>query len=261
MRRQGKQEALSHTGENQTNAELLKEEDWGVLLQLEEEYIERLCVQILKFKPDVVITEKGLSDLACHYFSKAGVSGMRRLRKTDNNRIAKACGAVIVNRPDELQQSDVGTGAGIFEDAMSVARNILKNPKLGPAGGATQLTVSATLKQKSSSVEGIQKWPYEAAAIAFEAIPRTLAQNCGSSYSLELLPIYFDNTHVRGSAVVVIWDAYNVKAQSFKTAIEAACLLLRIDDIVCGMKKKHTWWPNLLPSLKLRQKAMQIMSK
>ncbi|XP_020412140.1 T-complex protein 1 subunit gamma-like [Prunus persica] len=102
-------------GENQTNAELLKEEDWGVLLQLEEEYIERLCVQILKFKPDVVITEKGLSDLACHYFSKAGVSGMRRLRKTDNNRIAKACGAVIVNRPDELQQSDVGTRAGIFE--------------------------------------------------------------------------------------------------------------------------------------------------
>ncbi|BBG93953.1 DNA glycosylase superfamily protein [Prunus dulcis] len=94
-------------GENQTNAELLKEEDWGVLLQLEEEYIERLCVQILKFKPDVVITEKGLSDLACHYFSKAGVSGMRRLRKTHNNRIAKACGAVIVNRPDELQQSDV----------------------------------------------------------------------------------------------------------------------------------------------------------
>ena len=40
---------------------------------------------------------------------------------------------------------------------MSVARNILKNPTLGPAGGATQLTVSATLKQKSSSVEGIEK--------------------------------------------------------------------------------------------------------
>ena len=25
----------------------------------------------------------------------------------------------------------------------------------------------------------VQQWPYEAAAIAFEAIPRTLAQNCG----------------------------------------------------------------------------------
>lgn len=86
-----------------------------VLLEMEEEYIKNLCAQILKFKPDLVITEKGLSDLAIHYLSKAGVSAIRRLRKTDNNRIAKACGAVIVNRPEELQESDVGTGAGLFE--------------------------------------------------------------------------------------------------------------------------------------------------
>jgi T-complex protein 1 subunit gamma len=36
-----------------------------------------------------------------------------------------------------------------------------------------------------------------------------------------------------------IWDSYNVKAQTFKTAIEAACMLLRIDDIVSGIKKKQ----------------------
>lgn len=85
------------------------------MLKLEENYIQDLCAQILKFKPDLVVTEKGLSDLACHYLSKAGVSAIRRLRKTDNNRIAKASGAVIVNRPDELQESDVGVGAGLFE--------------------------------------------------------------------------------------------------------------------------------------------------
>lgn len=102
-------------GENQTNAELVREEDWEVLLKMEEEYIKSLCDQIVMFKPDLVITEKGLSDLACHYLCKHGVSAIRRLRKTDNNRIAKACGAVIVNRPDELQESDVGTGAGLFE--------------------------------------------------------------------------------------------------------------------------------------------------
>ncbi|PQM35720.1 T-complex protein 1 subunit gamma [Prunus yedoensis var. nudiflora] len=39
-------------GKNQTNAELLKEEDWGVLLKLEEEYIESLCVQILLKEED-----------------------------------------------------------------------------------------------------------------------------------------------------------------------------------------------------------------
>ncbi|XP_022973837.1 T-complex protein 1 subunit gamma isoform X2 [Cucurbita maxima] len=281
-------------GENQTNAELVKEEDWGVLLKMEEEYIENICAQIIKFKPDLVITEKGLSDLACHYLSKAGISAIRRLRKTDNNRIAKACGAVIVNRPDELQESDVGTGAGLFEvkkigdeffafivdckdpkactvllrgaskdllnevernlqDAMSVARNIIKNPKLVPGGGATELTVSATLKQKSSSVEGIEKWPYEAAAIAFEAIPRTLAQNCGVNVIRTMTALQGKHangenawTGIDGNTGEItdmkerkIWDVYNVKSQTFKTAIEASCMLLRIDDIVSGIKKKQ----------------------
>lgn len=36
-----------------------------------------------------------------------------------------------------------------------------------------------------------------------------------------------------------IWDSFNVKAQTFKTAIEAACMILRIDDIVSGIKKKQ----------------------
>ncbi|KAK9180594.1 hypothetical protein WN943_029805 [Citrus x changshan-huyou] len=290
-------------GENQTNAELVKEEDWGVMLKIEEDYIENLCMQIVKFKPDLVITEKGLSDLACHYLSKAGVSAIRRLRKTDNNRIAKACGAVIVNRPDELQESDVGTGAGLFEvkkigdeffafivdckdpkactvllrgaskdllnevernlqDAMSVARNIIKNPKLVPGGGATELTVSATLKQKSSSIEGIEKWPYEAAAIAFEAIPRTLAQNCGVNVIRTMTAL--QGKHANGENAWIgidgntgaisdmkegkIWDAYNVKAQTFKTAIEAACMLLRIDDIVSGIKKKQAPGSGQAPS-------------
>lgn len=87
----------------------------ATLLRMEEEYIEQLCVHIIKFKPDLVITEKGLSDLASHHLSKAGISAIRRLRKTDNNRIARASGATIVNRPEELQESDVGTGCGLFE--------------------------------------------------------------------------------------------------------------------------------------------------
>ena len=37
------------------------------------------------------------------------------MRKSDNNRIARACGATIVNRTDELKEDDVGTGAGLFE--------------------------------------------------------------------------------------------------------------------------------------------------
>ena len=56
-----------------------------------------------------------MSDLAQHYFVKAGITAFRRLRKTDQNRVARATGATIVNRPDEIQESDIGTGCGLFE--------------------------------------------------------------------------------------------------------------------------------------------------
>lgn len=102
-------------GESQTNVELTKEEDWAVLLKMEEEWTKKVCDEIIKHKVDVVITEKGLSDLAAHFFTKAGVSAIRRTRKTDNNRVARACGATIVHRPEEIRESDIGTKAGLFE--------------------------------------------------------------------------------------------------------------------------------------------------
>ncbi|RZC03310.1 T-complex protein 1 subunit gamma, partial [Glycine soja] len=256
-------------GENQTNVELLKEEDWILLLKMEEEYIEQLCMHILKFKPDL-----GLTDLATHYLSKHGVSAMRRLSKSDNNRIAKASGV----------ESDVGTGAGLFEvnkigeeyfsyivnckepkactillrgaskdllnevernpqDAMSVARNIIKNPKLVPRGGAIELTVLAGLKQKSSSIEGIEKCPYEAAAVAFEAIPRTLAQNCGVNVIRTM-------TGLQGKHA----NRENYEGWQGSEGTKSSCMLLRIHDIVSGMKKKQA--PGAPPSkLKVETEA------
>jgi T-complex protein 1 subunit gamma len=102
-------------GESTTNVEITKEEDWNTLLRMEEEYIENMCAQIVAFKPDIVITEKGVSDLTQHYFMKANITAFRRVKKTDNNRLSRATGATIVSRPDEIQESDVGTGCGLFE--------------------------------------------------------------------------------------------------------------------------------------------------
>ena len=102
-------------GESQTNVEIMNEEDFSALLRQEEEYIEQMCAQIVAFKPDIVITEKGISDLAQHYLLKANITAFRRIRKTDNNRIARATGATIVTRTDEIQESDIGMGCGLFE--------------------------------------------------------------------------------------------------------------------------------------------------
>lgn len=102
-------------GESQTNIEISKEDDWNRILQIEEEQVKHMCDAILAVKPDLVITEKGVSDLAQHFLVKNNVTALRRVRKTDNNRIARATGATIVNRVDDLQESDVGTHCGLFE--------------------------------------------------------------------------------------------------------------------------------------------------
>merc|ERR1719394_1620823 len=102
-------------GESMTNMELSKEADFSRVLELEEEAIKLMCDEIIKLKPDIVITEKGISDLAQHYLVKAGITALRRVKKTDNNRIARCSGATIVNRVDELKEEDVGVDAGLFE--------------------------------------------------------------------------------------------------------------------------------------------------
>jgi len=68
-------------GESQTEIEILKEDDFSTLLKMEEEYVEQMCADIIKFKPDLVVTEKGVSDLAQHYLQKANISVLRRAKK------------------------------------------------------------------------------------------------------------------------------------------------------------------------------------
>lgn len=279
-------------GESQTSLELTKEADFSRVLKLEEEYIEKICADIIALKPDLVFTEKGVSDLAQHYLVKNNITCLRRLRKTDNNRIARACGATIANRTDELKEEDIGTGAGLFEikkfgdeyfcfltecknpkactillrgaskdvlnevernlqDAMNVTRNVLLDPRLVPGGGAAEMALAHALNEKAKSVAGVQQWPYRAVAKALEVIPRTLIQNCGGNVirtqtALRAKHAVEGNTSwgVNGDTGEIVdmkehgvWDTYAVKAQTFKTAIETAILLLRIDDIVSGTKK------------------------
>lgn len=280
-------------GESQTNIEIAKEEDFSRILQLEEESVQEMCADVLRVKPDLVITEKGVSDLAQHYLMKAGVSVIRRVRKSDNNRIARAVGATIVNRTEEIKEEDVGTDCGLFEiekigdeyftflveckdpkactillrgaskdilnevernlqDAMNVARNVMIDARLVPGGGAVEMALAHALNEKSKHITGIQQWPYKAVSRAMEVIPRTLIQNCGGQAIRTLTALRAkhategntswgvngENGDVIDMKEYGIWEAYSVKAQTYKTAIETAILLLRIDDIVSGLKKK-----------------------
>lgn len=57
-------------GESMTNMEFTKEDDFKRALEMEEEEVRKLCDHILRVKPDVIITEKGVSDIAQHFLMK-----------------------------------------------------------------------------------------------------------------------------------------------------------------------------------------------
>jgi len=282
-------------GESQASFEVTDKNQWAEILKQEEEYIAQMCRDIIKFKPDLVITEKGLSDLAQHFFVKAGITALRRAKKQDNNRIARACGATIVHRTDEIQESDIGTGCGTFDvrkigdeyfsfivdckapkactvllrgankdvlneiernlmDAMNVVRNVMVDPRLVPGGGAIETAIATHLTKNATNIQGMQQWTYSSVASALEVIPRTLAQNCGAKVVAVMTQLRSQhaqdpdknfNMGIDGDKGVMadmrelnVWETVAVKSQTIKTAIEAACLLLRVDDIVSGMKKK-----------------------
>jgi len=102
-------------GESATQLEMSKATDFANVLKQEETEVEEMCAHILRVKPDVVITEKGVSDLAQHFLLKNNVSVIRRIRKTDNLRIGRVSDAIICNRPEEIEDKDVGTMCGLFE--------------------------------------------------------------------------------------------------------------------------------------------------
>jgi len=114
------------------------------------------------------------------------------------------------------------------------------------------MELSHRLQEKAKTIEGLQQLPLRAIALALESIPRTLAMNCGGDV-VRLITELRAKHSVEGGAhygvdgnigkiadmrQVNIWEPAVVKIQTFKTAIEASAMLLRIDDVVSGLKKK-----------------------
>ncbi|CDJ41292.1 TCP-1/cpn60 family chaperonin, putative [Eimeria tenella] len=102
-------------GESQASVEVTRESEWRELLEQEEAEVAAMCRCVVESGANLVFTEKGVSDLAQHFLAKAGVAVVRRVRKTDNNRISRATGATVVSRPEEILKSDLGTRCGLFE--------------------------------------------------------------------------------------------------------------------------------------------------
>lgn len=97
---------------------------------------------------------------------------------------------------------------------------------------------------------------------ALEIIPKTLATNCGMDVVRTITELRAKHAEKGNVAIGIdgnkkkimnmeemnVWEPVAVKNQVLKTAIEASCLLLRIDDVVSGVKRREKEKPQSAPT-------------
>jgi chaperonin GroEL (HSP60 family) len=74
----------------------------------EENMLKDMVEKITSSGAKVLICQKGIDDLAQHYLAKAGMLAVRRSKKSDMEKLARAAGASIVTNLDDLTKKDLG---------------------------------------------------------------------------------------------------------------------------------------------------------
>merc|ERR1711874_275733 len=154
-----------------------------------------------------------------------------------------------------------------YRQALEDSVNLLREKVATPIDLTDKVAVRKVI-QSCVGTKFISKWSDLACDIAMDAvktvtiersgaleiIPRTLAQNCGANTIRTLTALRAKhaqegeknvNWGINGEtgqladmSELGIWEPLAVKLQVYKTAVETAILLLRIDDIVSGSKKR-----------------------
>jgi len=242
---------------------------------------------------NVVITQKGIDEVAQHFLAKKGIMAVRRVKRSDIEKLARATGAKIITSIKDARPEDLGT-AGLVEerkvgeekmvfvedipnpravtilvrggsdrildeverslqDALHVSRDLFREPKIVPGGGAFEVEIARKAREYARKLSGKEQLAALKFADALEYIPTILALTAGLDPvdAIAELRRRHDNgelaagVDVHGGKIadmttLNVWDPLIVKKQVIKSAVEAAIMILRIDDIIAaGAPKKE----------------------
>jgi thermosome len=188
-------------------------------LDEEERTLKGMVEKIKKSGATVLICEKGIDDLAQHYLAKEGIYAVRRVKRSDMEKLAKATGGKIITNLDDLSSAELGHSEQVEEikisdsdmtfvtgcknpkavsvlirggtehvvdeveralhDALRVVAVAIEDEVAVAGGGAPEIEMSLRLKDYGQSVGGREQLAIEAFAEALEVIPWTLAENAG----------------------------------------------------------------------------------
>ncbi|TRM81613.1 thermosome subunit [Sulfolobus sp. D5] len=188
-------------------------------LDEEAKYLKDMVDKLASIGANVVICQKGIDYVAQHFLAKKGILAVRRVKRSDIEKLEKALGAKIISSikdatPDDLgyaelvEERKVGNDKMVFiegarnpravnillrgsndmaldeaersiNDALHALRNVLLEPYILPGGGAVELEIAKKLREYARTVGGKEQLAIEAYADALEEIPMILAETAG----------------------------------------------------------------------------------
>ncbi len=219
----------------------------------EENMLKKMVETIKKAGANVLFCQKGIDDLAQHYLAKNGVYTVRRVKKSDMEKLSKATGATIATKVSDLSKKDLGLAKLVEEkkigddemtfvtgcknakavsilirggtehvvdeverslhDAISVVSVSIEDGKMVTGGGSAAIEIALGLREYAASVGGREQIAINAYADAMEIIPRTLAENAGLD-PIDIL-IELRKAHSKGNKRAGI-NVYNGKIVDMK---------------------------------------------
>ncbi|KAK4432212.1 T-complex protein 1 subunit theta [Sesamum alatum] len=131
------------------------------------------------------------------------------------------------------------------DDGVNSYKAMCRDSRIVPGAAATEIELARRLKEFSFKETGLDQYAIAKFAESFEMIPKTLAENAGLNAIEIISSLYAEhasgNTKVgidleegvcKDISTVNIWDLYITKFFALKYAADAACTVLRVDQII-----------------------------
>jgi thermosome len=194
-------------------------EQMETFLKEEENMLRDLVDKIAKTGANLLICQKGIDDMVQHFLAIKGISAIRRAKKSDMEKLAKATGGKVVTSLEDITKKDIGYAELVEErkigddkitfiegcknprsvailirggterivdeaersihDALCVVRDVVQEPKIVAGGGAPELEVARVLREYADTLPGREALAVQQYAEALEAVPTTLSDNAG----------------------------------------------------------------------------------
>jgi len=188
-------------------------------LEEKENILRSLVDKIVSVGANVVICQKGIDDVAQHFLAKRGILAVRRVKRSDMEKLERATGGRIVSNIEDLTENDLGyaelveerkvgedkmvfiegtknpkavsivirgglervvdEAERVFRDALSVVADVVKTPKVVYGAGAFEMELARHIREYANKVGGKESLAIEAFAKALEGIVSTLIENAG----------------------------------------------------------------------------------